>query len=309
MESPSAITRAQSLSGDPSNYPSSIEDIPGPAYRSRTKQLKESMVVSFGISKKVLVDDFKQWPELAAEIENFDFKRYLGMVAWSSVFDPNGRWFGPQPPPEAPPENAHLYLIGPEPPQPEYFPNFIKEMYPSKASSMCRAISTAPQRKATAEEARPPYQIEGPPLRFRNLETAYLYNSNIFNVRAKSVTPYKAAEGAVEGWAIRYDGKSSKRDKYFKEAEDTLYWLRAEYKMEHNIEEPLPGYTLEGGKMLWYGIEARLRLAAYEAPVEVSLDIDTEEDIGDPCDFKKEITAVRRPVVKPCIAVCIEDVH
>lgn len=259
----------------------------------RNAQLDHLMVVSFGISKKALIDDFEQWPELASELEKFSFKRYLGMVNWSCVFDPKDRWLSPQPPPEAPPETTQIYLIGSQPPSLEYFPKFIKEMYPNEAAGLCRAISTAPPTEAMAEGARPPYQIKGPPLLHRKLETGYLYTTDSVGVRTKSVTPYKSAEGTAKGWRI-YTEVSSNCDDRFEEAEDKLWKLRADYKVQHNPEEPMPFYTLEGGKLLAYGIEHQLRLADYDVPVEVSLDIDVDEEIEDPCDFKKEMIGVRR---------------
>ncbi|KAG9048930.1 hypothetical protein FS837_011667 [Tulasnella sp. UAMH 9824] len=256
------------------------------------------MVVSFGISKKALIDDFKQWPELASELEQLSFKRYLGMVACSSVFDPKDRWLSPQPPPEAPPESTQLYLIGSQPPSIDYFPNFLKEMYPSEAAGLCRAISTAPRAEPTADEARQPYQLTGPPLICRKLETGYLYTTTTVNVRAKSVTPYKSADGTTKGWRIVHNGISSICDDRFKDVEDKLWQLWAEYKRQHNSKEPMPGYELEGGKFFLNGIEHQLRLAEYDVPVEVSLDIDVDEELEDPCDFKKEVTAVRRTLYK-----------
>ncbi|KIO29890.1 hypothetical protein M407DRAFT_226026 [Tulasnella calospora MUT 4182] len=296
--SPFTPSRASSLSGDPFANPEYRGSELDPPLLWHEEQLKPSMVVSFGISKKALVDDFKRWPELASELEQFNFKRYLGMVIFSDVFDPKHRWLSPQPPPEAPPESTQLYLIGSKPPSPEYFPNFIKEMYPSEASSLCRAISTSLQVEATTEEALPPYQIEGPPLRCRKLKTAYLYTSDTFKVRTRSVAPCESAEGTAGGWSIFHNGVSSLLDRHFQDAEDRVFRLRAEYKMQHNPEEPMPGRTLEGGKQLLDGIEERLRLAEYDVPVEVSLNIDVEEEIEDPCQFKKEVTAVRRTLYK-----------
>lgn len=268
----------------------------------REPQLQQPMMVSFSISKKALRDDFKRCPELVAELEQFTFKRYLTYVGGSFIFDPKDRWDGPNPPSHAPPENIKLCLIGAQPPSLEYFPNFVKVLHPGGVSGMCRTITTSSQEaeetpNADADEhARPAYRIEGPPLCRRKLETAYLYTSHTFHAMAVSVTPCKSADGTATGggWEILHKGDCLSFEQYYDEAEEKVFRMWKEYRKQHDPDEPILGLTLEDGKQLNDGIDRNLRLADYKVPVDVFLDVDDQDGIEDPCDFKKEVTDVRR---------------
>ncbi|KAG9048933.1 hypothetical protein FS837_011670 [Tulasnella sp. UAMH 9824] len=266
-----------------------VQSIPPPQ-----PQLKPRMLVTFTISLATIQSEWPDWPEFIAEVEHMKFKRYHAYVYMSSIHDPFNLWKAQNRPPNPPPEKVRLALIGPAPPKPDYYlakigfqdPVVAGELYHPVGFKVKTRLPVREERK----ESREPLKVNGPEFRQCNVEPAYLYTGRRHEVIGISTSP--SARGTENRWMIATNAEDDRLGQSFLEDEIKLRKLANDWDRD-NPEDFDAKYTRDGETPLSDGINPNIELDSYRVPVEFSMDMDSQDQLEDPCDFVKEVTAVR----------------
>lgn len=251
------------------------------------------MLVTLTISVRGLKHEFALFPEILAEIDQMEFKRYHAYIYVSTIYDPLGLWRGPDQPTLPPPERTRIALIGSFPPGPDYFDRATKSLSPGGMADMCHpiALTTEPGARHEQEQARKPIQVRGPTLSRCKFDSVYVYTSKKIEVTSVSLNP--STRGSGISWTVLDKEEDRRLARSLMEDGAKTEHFRREYEQKHP-EEPPVAHTIEDGKLLLDGIESSALLAQYSMPVEIFLDLDDQDTIEDPCDFHREVIRVRK---------------
>lgn len=267
-----------------------VQSIPPPQ-----PQLKSRMLVTFTISLPTIQTEWPDWPEFLAEAERMKFKRYHAYVYMSSIHDPFNLWKAQNRPPNPPPEKVRLALIGPAPPKPDYYPAEIGFQDPVVSGGLYHPVAFKVEGRLPAreerKESREPLKVNGPEFRQCNAEPAYLYTGRRLEVIGVSTSP--SARGPENRWMIATHQEDDRLGQSFLEDDIKLRKLAKDWDRAHP-EDFAATYTREGETPLLDGIKANIELESYRVPVEFSMDMDIQDKLEDPCDFVKEVMAIRR---------------
>ncbi|KAG9018103.1 hypothetical protein FRB90_012254 [Tulasnella sp. 427] len=262
-------------------------------------QLDARMLVTFQISTTALQREWQDWPDFVEQVKRMKFKRYHAYVYLSEVYDPLGLWNSESNRPLNPPlEKVRLALIGTTPPPEEFFNANTISMDPSAAAEMCHPIglrctgSARREESALDEQPRTPLRVNGPELTRCKFDSAYVYTGTRFEVIGTSLSSKPSPDGLTKRWMIANFKEDDRLGKSFLEDDIRLRKLAKDYYEEELLP---PTFTVEHDIEMIDGIDVKLDFADYYAvPAEISLDLDVEEGIQDPCDFWEEVVSIRR---------------